>query len=472
VTADQNAPYGSGANPFLGLRPFTEEDTDVFFGRGGQVSRLLRRLDETRFLAIVGSSGCGKSSLVLAGLVPELRHGRIEHAGKQWRIASMRPGGAPIAALARALSGALPSETGEDAPALDRPEIQYALNRGELGLVDVVYQARLPEDENLLIVVDQFEELFNYAYAGSGEGAASAGDCAAFVKLLIAASERADLPIYVAITMRSDFIGDCARVRDLPEVINSGLFLVPRLTRDELRRAIEEPVLVRGATMTPRLVSRVLNDIGSDSDQLPVLQHALMRTWTEWERTSPRGSPIDVPHYTAIGEMSAALENHAEDIYGRLDERSQLVAERLYRCLTARDSENRGKRRPTAFRVALDVVDATRAELEALILTYNAVDVSFLRPTGPPPYDDMVIDISHESLMRLWNRLAEWVEKEATSGQLYARLVEDATVPRPLWINPDVAVAEAWFVSNRNIINPAWAARYDRGLEGASARGR
>ncbi len=453
------------ANPFLGLRPFAEGDAAVFFGRERQVQRLIGRLGETRLLAVVGSSGCGKSSLVLAGLVPALRHGSIALAGDRWRIASLRPGAAPTAALAQELAETLPDlERFGRSPSERKAALLHTLERGELGLIDCLYQARLDEHENILLIVDQFEELFNYAYAGIGEHAASADDAAAFVKLLLAAAARTDVPVYVVLTMRSDFIGDCARFRDLPEAVNAGLFLVPRLARDEMRSAIERPVSARGAKMTPKLVTRLLNDIGSDSDALPILQHALMRTWAEWAVHATPEEPIDVPHYTATGEMGGALEKHAETIYRELSPQRQLLAQKLFRCLTTRDSENREKRRPTAFSTASKIVDASRAEMEFLIATYNAPRVSFLRPPGPPPYDHTVLDIAHEALMRLWKRLAQWVDREAEAGKLYARLVDDASIPRAAWIDPDLALAQAWLHDDEAIINPAWAARYDSAL--------
>ncbi|MEA2688943.1 MAG: hypothetical protein QOD51_1550 [Candidatus Eremiobacteraeota bacterium] len=450
-------------NPFIGLRPFDEQHADVFFGREKQVDKLLERLAQTRFLAVVGSSGCGKSSLVLAGLVPALRRGSIQQAGRKWRIAKMRPGSSPIHALADALAqpGILAADAGD--MTARRAMIEHALERGELGLVDLVFRARMAADENLLVIVDQFEELFTYA--GSAEHAADETDAAAFVKLLLAAAARSDLPIYVTFTMRSDFLGECARFRDLPEAVTEGLFLVPRLTRDEIQRAIVEPIVHAGARIEPRLVSRLLNDIGRDSDQLPVLQHALMKTWDEWQRRNAPDESIDVVDYKAIGELSGALSQHAENIYASLTAEQQVLAEKLFRCITVRDAENRGVRRPTAFALVLEITGAAAADVEKLIATYNAPGVSFLTPSGPPPYDGAVLDLSHESLMRLWKRLCEWVEREADSAQIYRRLVDDALVPRALWIDPDLAIGRAWLAANKGTVNPAWAARYDDALK-------
>ena len=155
----------SRSNPFPGLRPFTSDEDYLFFGREDQVKELLRRLRQTRFLAVVGTSGSGKSSLVQAGLLPALHGGLMADAGSSWRIASFRPGGDPIGALARALNqpaGLDTSHNAETDAALRVTLTETILRRSTLGLVEVVRQARLPARGNLLVVVDQFEELFRF----------------------------------------------------------------------------------------------------------------------------------------------------------------------------------------------------------------------------------------------------------------------------------------------------------------------
>ncbi len=459
-------PHGraAGDNPFVGLRAFGTGDAGVFFGRETQVAKLLVRLRDTRFLATVGASGCGKSSLVLAGLIPALLRGAIERAGDSWRIAVMRPGTAPTETLASVLARTQVLGKPADDPDEPRAAILHGLQRGELGLVDLVYEARLRADENLLVVVDQFEDLFRYA--SDGEPAEGASEAAAFVKLLLTAASWKDLPIYVAITMRSDFIGDCARFRDLPEAVNDGLFLVPRLTHEQMQRAIEEPVLHADERIAPQLVSRLLGDASrADADQLPVLEHALMRTWDAWEKDHAAGEPLDVPHYERIGAMRGALSKHANDLYDNLEPTLKPVAERLFRCLTARDAENRGVRRPTSFGAVCAITGAQPGDIERLVRIYAAPGVSFLTASGPLSNPKTVLDITHESLMRLWDRLRAWVDDEAESAKTYRKLVDDATAKRARWIDPELAVGEAWLAKNRASINPAWAARHDDALE-------
>lgn len=460
-------------NPFPGLRPFEADEEHLFFGRETQIDDLLARLRRTRFLAVVGTSGSGKSSLVRAGVLPSLHGGFMAGAGSSWRIAVLRPGNRPLASLAAALANsAILADEGSRAETdrqLQVGLIEAVLARGALGLVEVVQQARLRPDENVLILVDQFEELFRFKSDGSALGLAD--EPAAFVKLLLATASYARQPIYVVLTMRSDFLGDCAQFRDLPETINDGLFLVPRMTRDQLRSAIEGPIGVAGGRIAPRLVTKLLNDLGDEPDQLPVLQHAIMRTWNIWHADHAAGEPLDSRHYAATGGLDEALCRHADEIYLALgDERPRQLAEKLFKCLTDRGTDNRGLRRPTRFRETCAVVGVSATELLHVIDPFRAPDCSFLMPAAGTQFDDeTVVDISHESLMRKWRRLQDWVDQEAQSALVYRRLAEAASLhsreQAALWRDPDLSIGLDW--RERNRPNAAWAARYDPAFDGA-----
>ncbi len=137
--------------------------------------------------------------------------------------------------------------------------------------------------------------------------------------LLTNAIEQTDLPIYIIMTMRSDFIGDCAKFPHFTSLINDSHYLIPQMTRDQKRTAILGPVAVGGGNMTSRLVQQLLNDLGDNTDQLPILQHALMRTWDYWTKHETENNPIDIFHYEAIGGMEEALSQHANEAYAELD---------------------------------------------------------------------------------------------------------------------------------------------------------
>ena len=453
-------------NPFPGLRPFEPDEDYLFFGREGQTDQLLKKLRTTRFLAILGRSGSGKSSLVRSGLIPSLHGGAMTRAGSRWRVAIMRPGENPLGNLAAALSApeALGGGGGDDA--LTRVFFETTLRASRLGLVECVRQSHAAD--NVLVLVDQFEEIFRYK---SSRRTAGADDAAAFVKLLLAARE-SELPIYIAITMRSDFIGDCMEFGTLPEVVNEGIYLVPRMTRDELRSAITGPVAVGGGTIAPRLVSRLLNDVGDDPDQLPILQHALMRTWERWQSDHEAGEPLDLRHYEEIGTMREALSRHAKEAFGELDASGQVLAERMFKALTDKALDPRGVRRPAPVGEICALTGATLAEVARVAGSFRKAGRSFLMPPESVKLDEnSILDISHESLMRVWERLSQWADDEARSGQLYLDLAQAAQRHEQglvaLWRDPELQFGLTW--REKEQPTAEWAKRYDPSFERAMA---
>lgn len=456
-------------NPFPGLRPFEPDEDHLFFGREKETDQLLRRLRTTRFVSVVGSSGSGKSSLVRSGLIPSLHSGFMVAAGSSWRVATLRPGEDPIGHLASALSR--PEILGTDDELADTNclLIESTLRRGALGLVDAVRHARVPREDNLLIVVDQFEELFRFHR--SRHAATSTGDAIGLVNLLLEATRQEQVPIYVVLTMRSDFIGDCIEYSGLPEAVNAGQYLVPRLTRAELRSAITGPVAVEGGSITPRLVLRVLNDLGHDQDQLPVLQHALMRTWDHWaEAHHPPGTPIDIADYETVGTLTHALSQHAEEAYADAGAARAPLVERLFKALTDTFADPRGVRRPTAIRDLAAICEAPEAEVIEVVDIFRRRGRSFLMPPPPTPLGPAsIVDLSHESLMRCWTRLIAWAEEERAAAAFYVRLSQAAEWYEEgsagLWRDPELALALRWKEETQP--TPAWAMRYNETLDRA-----
>jgi hypothetical protein len=462
-------------NPFPGLRPFREDEQHLFFGRENQVDALVDKLADTRFLAVVGTSGSGKSSMINCGLHSALHQGLMSRAGTAWRIAQFRPGSNPIGAMARALAqdGVLFREHATQGPSLAEI-VETTLRMSKLGLIDIYEMAPLDEGVNLLVVVDQFEELFRYRQleaAGRGGDQHGSEEATAFVNLLLEVKQQQTCPIFVVMTMRSDFLGDCTQFPGLAEAINAGQYLVPRMSRDERRAAIEGPVKVGGAEIAPVLLTRLVNDVGDNPDQLSILQHALNCTWARWQDEGRENEPLDLPHYEAIGTMAHALDQHAEHAYAELSAApQQQICEQLFKALTDKATDPRGVRRPTALRTLCALAGATAAEVTDVIDVYRDPSRSFLMPpAGEALGEDAVIDISHESLMRVWQRLNTWADEEAQSAQTYRRLADAAALhaagTASLWRDPELHLALDW--RERSHPNETWAERYHSGFAAA-----
>lgn len=447
-------------NPYPGLRSFEPADSALFFGREDETDELRRRLRQTRFLAVVGSSGSGKSSLVRCGLLPTLHAGLMSGGGDDWRVAILRPGDDPLGALAAALDQPGVLRQGDDAHATTRRTLLEAgLRDSSRGLAETVRQAALPSGTRLLVLVDQFEELFRYRQRNPT--GAEGDEAGAFVQLLLEAARASAVPVYVVLTMRAEFIGDCMAFAGLAEAINSGQYLIPQMSRDAMRRAIGSPAAVSGTAITPRLMVRLLNEVGVDLDRLPVLQHALMRTWQAWAQDHAEGEAIDVRHYEAIGTTREALARHAEEAWAELTTpRARAIGERLWRALTEATEAGRGVRRPTTYAVLQAICDATPAELAPVIEAMRAPGRGMLQPPAEVPLTDTsIIDITHESLMRLWPRLAEWTRQEARSVDFYRRVLRAARLHQAgeasLWRAPELTLGLRWQADNRP--SAAWA---------------
>jgi WD40 repeat protein len=439
-------------NPYPGLRPFETKESHLFFGRNQQVADLVGRLERNRFVAVLGVSGTGKSSLVRAGLIPALERGRISEAGRRWRIVVTRPAGVPFESLAADLAKA-----GLDAS---------GLASSSHGLIEIARQ--LPSDESLLVIVDQFEELFRYKDLASiseetrRRRDASAADAAEFVQLLLAAS-RHQPPVYIVLTMRSDYLGDCAEFRDLPETLNDCQYLVPRMTREQRREAIEGPL--GRVEIAPALVQRLLNDAGDEPDQLPVLQHALMRTWNCWRTADPdQKRRIELLDYEAIGGLRDALDQHANELLTGMP--ADLTAT-IFKRLTAKGRSSRERRNPARLAELWAVCGAATPEQQAEVTTvvehFRRGEATFLVPREGAMSGDTYIDITHESLIRQWKKLRdEWLPDEQRSAKTFLDLVERARnwgeKKGELLIGLDLTDAVAW--DRQRNATTAWAEHY------------
>lgn len=457
--------------PYPGLRPFHSSEADIFFGREEQTDDLLQKLSETRFLGIVGPSGCGKSSLVLAGMIPALEAGFMVSAGSRWVIARMRPGTHPMHSLAEALmepellcAKRLEENTLEI--------LEERLQEGPKGLIGVLRAMPLPPNTNLLLLVDQFEELFRFRSERNRD------EQDAFIALLLESAAEAGVSIYVVITMRSDYISDCAIFRGLPEALNRSQYLTPRLTREQRESAITGPARVFGGDVEPALINRLLNETGNDPNQLPVLQHLLMRLWslTKPSKTLTHDNPfyfgtpaenlghvLTIADYEAIGGLAEALSIHADQAYDTLNDAQKSIAEILFRTICERGSAHRDGRHPTPVSVIAERAGVPPEKIIEIVEIFRDPSFGFLVPSQPHKlFEDSVIDISHESLIKLWKRLSKWVEEEAKAAETYRFLEQSAKRWKEgtaaLWSTPNLETGLEW--KEKEHPDAEWAERY------------
>jgi hypothetical protein len=478
--------FQSVERPYPGLRPFEPWEAAIFFGREEHTDRLQEILKREHFLSVTGPSGCGKSSLVRAGLLPALPLGAVG-TGSSWRFAIMRPGDRPILSLAHVLLE--PQAFGQELRHLPpgksdftEQAIEAELRRGSLGFISLITDAKQHTDDkdcNLLLLVDQFEEIFTYAEAGARQ----ADEADAFIDLLLHARKARESRIFVVLTMRTDFLGNCVRFLDLPEAINHSLYLTPRLTRDQLAQAMNGPARTFGGELDPVLVDELVNAVANDPDQLPVLQHALARMWDRAIATGQHAPTLRLADLDKVGGVSKALSQHADEVLVTLTPEQQLNAEWLFRAITDQRSAEAGGqmvRRPQSLQ-RIGVWSSRPWEAFIPVLkAFAAPHVNFLtypgQPDEPPQGASAVIDISHEALMRQWGTLKTWIACEAEAGQAYrdllARAKGEAEKTRALLYGTDLENALKWsqeglqfgvtHTSATSVAKPtaAWATRF------------
>jgi tetratricopeptide (TPR) repeat protein/energy-coupling factor transporter ATP-binding protein EcfA2 len=469
----------SADRPFPGLRPYYLEDHDYFFGREDQIYALYRLFDHSRFVAVVGSSGSGKSSLVRAGLLPLIEKESSEPTGRIWKVIQMHPGDTPIGNLAAAMARTFFPREDANIAAARQERIKFALRRSSFGMSEALHEIEGLGDTSIILVVDQFEELFRYAARRQEAEPQRHEEATQFVQVLLAASRDRALNVYIMLTMRSDFIGDCANFRGLPEAVSASQFLVPSLTRDQREDAIRRPIENACATIEPELVERLLNDGGDDIDQLPVLQHCLSRLWDLAGRDAATGAGrrrnLHMDHYREVGGIAHALSQHADEILKDLSG-TELAVEQTFRSLAEIDSEGRIVRRACFFKDLRAETGMTEQDLRTVVDRFRNDDCSFLTPSKFETAnltDETRIDVGHEALLRRWERVSGdpltgsqqtgWIRAEESDGRDYRvlLLMAESEAGR---IPPDQVESRLkWWRQRRH--TAAWARRYGGHVE-------
>ncbi len=501
--------------PYTGLRPFTEDESIYFKGRDEHIAQATHQLGKNKFLILTGASGDGKSSLVYAGIIPNAKAGFLKSKYSNWALADFRPERSPLHNLSESLARVL---------SINPETVRAELSHGFSALVDLYEASPLCTDDgspekkrqaaNLIVLADQFEEFFTNPE--NFHGGSPSQEAALVTNLLLETARIAlerNLPIYVIITMRSDFIGQCAAFRELPEYIGFSQFFVPRLNRVELKEVIEEPAVLSGNRISPRLTERLIHDMAEGNDQLPILQHALNQIWAVANISQEE---MDLLHYAMVGGMKGhdlapaeaarfakwfeslpakvkecydrpGLENvlntHANKLYILADdylkkEYSEQVSEAdalaivetTFKCLTKIDSSRAVRNRMTLAEITaiLNQKHIDHKKVGALLNIFREPGNTLLRPfidEVPELQPDTVLDITHESLIRNWERLESWANEEYHNLTTYLDfrqqvrrwLEHNKSGGFLLYIGP-LTYFENWF--NKAKPNEAWLARY------------
>lgn len=387
--------------PYRGLAAFEAEDADWFFGRERLVDAVTAQLEKSRFVAVFGASGSGKSSLLRAGVVP-----RWQTAHGQRRTVVLVPGAHPVRTSAAALvpSAARSAETQH----VDSAAGDQALHRA-------VRQALADQGDGaeLLLVVDQFEEVFTLCR--------EADERSRFIRALVAAAHAEDSRCRVVLGVRADFYPHCTRHPELSEACGGAQVAVGPLTTDELRRAITGPAVRAGCTLEGALLAELVAHAHDRVGVLPLLSHALLETWRR-----RRGNTLTLTGFQAAGGIEGALARTAESVYTGLTASEQRVAKGVFLRLCALGEGTEDTKR----RITRDEVDGTDPD--------TAVTLERLAAARLLSLDQDSVEISHEALIRCWPRLRDWLAQDRDSVRAHRLLTEAAQTWASVGRDPEV----------------------------------
>lgn len=401
--------FDLGVCPYLGLRAFSEDDAPFFFGREPLIQQLIQMLMQGSFLAVVGASGSGKSSVVQAGLMAQVRQGKQIPGSDAWWIESFRPGPVPLNALAQRLAG-------NDQTQLQLEGILYQ------GVESFVYWLRSRPEPMLVLVVDQFEELFTLA---------AAEDRQRFLDLILGAIDHAGDRFKLVITLRSDFVASCLEYPALATALQQSSILIPPvLSADDYREVILNPAEKVGLKVDPELVEVLLQELSHNAADLPLLEFVLEQLW---EQRRPGELTLQV-YQQQIGGLKGALERKAQALYDNFDPDAQACARWIFLSLTQLGEGTEDTRRRIAKadlsvkKYPAELVDRTlQALIAAKLVVINSSDGQALdslksgspidalaspsSPAAAPPLPQVSVEVAHEILIRHWSTLRWWLEE-------------------------------------------------------------
>jgi type II secretory pathway predicted ATPase ExeA len=394
--------------PYQGLQAFTNENKEFFFGRQQIVKEILAKLDEKNFVTVIGASGSGKSSVVRAGLIPEL-------AKNDWHILNpIKPGCEPLSELKAIFKEFFPGQ--------QQRQLKDLIEKNDSGLDAIL--ANLPEEKKYLLFVDQFEELFTVCNQKE--------ERQRFIELLTQVAKINNSRLAVVITIRADFIEPCLSYSALTNLIQTQAIYMPPLTGVDLKSAIEEPAKLQGHSIEEKLLFQILEDVGKEPGFLPLMEFALTQLWDKRNRQTHQ---LTLKEYQKLGGLKGALNLHADKVYEyrdyeqespsqpRTDEEQEWIKHIFLRLIRTGNGEKDTRQRQPKDKL-LNISLNQKTELSELIDGEQGLVKGRLLVTGDEQQIAW-IDLAHEALMEGWERFGEWRQEERELMQLRDR-VKDA----------------------------------------------
>jgi hypothetical protein len=452
-----------GHNPFPGLRSFTFDDSSVFYGRDSICDQVIEKLLANKFVCLLGGAGSGKTSLIEAGIKPIILSGMIGEPEAQWQIFSTVPGTEPTRNLSNEIFKQEHKDVFNEERSIQEHIFHSIIQRGRHGIIELLAQLNHSSHSKYLFVIDSFEELFrNQQQNGEKDFYETSLQ---YVNLFLEALQSTRFEVYLLIAIRSDFTDDCVMFPALATYINKSNVMIPRMNRQEMRKALTWPLRALGVSIEDSLSSQILNDASVTEDALPRFQHAMRRTWEEWMKDGDWESPIAQKHYNETGGLRASVAKQANTIFDTLSATEQTVCEIIFKALTERGAESKGFSRQ--MKVDDLVILAQSDVLVVSGILQKFVQAGLITCDSSSLNGFSLIKLSNITLINAWDRLHDWVEDEAISGQMYKQLALSSASYQVgktgLLKPPGLQIAINWQEKQKPTLQ--WARRYNPAFE-------
>lgn len=447
-------------NPFPGLRSFEIKDAQYFFGREKQIDEVVEKLNEFKFTAVLGPAGSGKSSLIKAGVIPEILS---DSKLINWDYSIFSPENNPLENFYNSIQNLAAKYIEE----FEHEDFERKIVENQNYIHTVINQISDISNKNILIYIDQFEDIFFY----SDKSEKNTLNSQLFIKNLIEIVENKNNNFYVLTSLKSDYLSYSRDFEGLVEIINIGHYLIPKLSHKQKVEAITKPFELSNLRVSKDLVEKISKDLEIQENQLLILQHTMMRTWDYHRKNFPESNTIEIEHYYAIGGADNSINNHADEIFQNLEsEKNKNLAEKIFKSLILVKNDNTISRNSVLLSDICDISGGKTSDVVKILDTFRLNNIAFIQPTiNEELNEESIVRISRDIIIEKWNTFVTWIEEEKKSVQIYksisltAGLYQEGKAKH--LVNPELQQGLNWLkINNPNVY---WAKQYDPYFERA-----
>lgn len=472
-----------------GLTSFKASHQNLFYGRQRQVDDLLSIMQSSRFIALVGQAGSGKSSLIRAGLVPALQRGFDGIVGKKWTIAYCRTGVTPLENLAAALAEKNVLVGNEKGSLELQQEIIREMRRDHSGLLRSVAKRETLQQKNLLIILDQFEDIFQFEEVSKVRTNQWNQDISLLFHNLARAIGSTKAPIYLMIGLRSSFLPKMYNLRGIQDYLSTGLYAIPLLRQEDLKQIIQQSLKQNGIIIKDDAYNFLEKGYNQNANNLPFVQLSIkklvqkrLESYKQFiqENEKEDDAALRFPEETAdfkqvasSGDIFLGVANDLETFYEEQEENDQNLMQKVFKLITL-PGAIQDIRQPRTFKELQNITEVPREVLKNFLINFYKKVPAVLEFIQPYTYntdffhedslqDDSIINLSNDYLVLPWSRLKEWINEERESRETYLRLTESALLfekgKAGYLFPPDLDVIHQWYL--RENPKKVWANQFN-----------